>query len=152
MLETFGLTPAIGWYVRGFSERSGLPVKLDMPRQLARLPQNMETTIFRILQEALTNVHRHSRAKRVTVRLRRQLSGIMLDVRDNGKGMPPKIAAALRRESAEGLGVGIPGMRERAKLLGGQLTIASTRRGTTVTAILPLSKDVTKVLSHSDRG
>lgn len=138
MMNEFGLAPAIGWYVRGFSERSGIRVALDIPRQLDRLPQEIETTIFRIMQEALTNIHRHSGARTAAVRLRRQADEIVLAVKDRGTGVPASVMRAIDTGSGDGMGVGIPGMRERAKLVAGRLTIESSRRGTIVTAILPL--------------
>lgn len=138
MMNEFGLAPAIGWYVRGFSERSGIRVAVDMPPHLDRLPRDIETTIFRIMQEALINIHRHSEAKTATVRLRRQAGEIVLAVKDRGQGVPTSVMRALDTGSGDGMGVGIPGMRERAKLVAGHFTIESSRRGTTVRAILPL--------------
>lgn len=137
MIDEFGLKPALGWFVRGFRRRSGIQVALEISSQVDRLPRNIETTIFRVLQEALTNVHRHSGAKRVSVRLRRQGSAIVLTVKDWGRGMPPATVNTMERDG-EGMGVGIPGMRERTKLVAGELKIQSTRRGTTVTATLPV--------------
>jgi PAS domain S-box-containing protein len=138
MLDEVGLLPAIRWFVNGFSQRSGVEVKLDLPTTLRRLPNELEIAIFRSLQESLTNVHRHSGSSTALVSLTVQDSQIHLEVTDTGCGIPPQKLTA-RRESAT-LGIGILGMRERMRQLGGQLEISSAKPGTTVHVILPLGE------------
>jgi signal transduction histidine kinase len=138
MLDEVGLLPAIRWFVNGFSQRSGVEVKLDLPTTLRRLPTELEIAIFRSLQESLTNVHRHSGSSTALVSLTVQDSQIHLEVTDTGCGIPPQKLTA-RRESAT-LGIGILGMRERMRQLGGQLEISSAKPGTTVHVILPLGE------------
>jgi two-component system NarL family sensor kinase len=99
------------------------------------LPSDVETTLFRIVQEALTNVHRHSGSARADIRLIRDPKEVKLQVSDDGQGVPPASLAMI--SDGGNVGVGIAGMRERAAQLGGILKIASSERGTTVTAILP---------------
>lgn len=137
LLDERGLASAVRWYVDGFARRSGIEVSLDLPNSDNRLPQAHETTLFRVLQEGLTNIHRHSGSAKASVRLELQPDRVTLELADQGHGMP---AASLRacRDSARVLGVGISGMRERVRQLGGQLYIYSSTRGTTVTASLPL--------------
>jgi two-component system, NarL family, sensor kinase len=127
LLDDIGLVSAISWYSRGFSERSGIHVDLDIPLDLERLPRVLEIALFRIIQEALTNVHRHSGSPRAAIRLTADAERIVLEVSDQGVGFthPPGQAAAK-------LGVGLAGMRERIHQLGGQFEIVSGCHGTTV--------------------
>lgn len=136
MLDELGLVPAVRWYLKGFGERTGIPVMLETRPMATRVPADIESSLFRIVQEALTNVYRHSGSKIATVSLTRQRSTIVLEVKDRGKGMPPAVLHGNRRTL---LGVGIPGMRARAEQFGGSLTIHSTKRGTQVRAAFPLS-------------
>ena len=126
LLEEMGLESAIPWYVRGFEQRSGIQTKLDMPESLIRLPREVELTVFRILQESLTNIHRHSGSRTAQVSLRVVNGNILLEVRDEGKGLQhaPK-------------GVGLRGMEERTKELMGRLEVSTGPKGTTLTATLP---------------
>jgi len=101
------------------------------------LPQSHETTLFRILQEGLTNIHRHSESATAFVRLCTESSVAILEIRDQGRGMPAESLRACK-ESSRLVGVGIAGMRERVRQLGGRLEIDSNRQGTTLTATLPL--------------
>jgi two-component system NarL family sensor kinase len=142
MLDELGLVPAVRWYVKGFGERTGIPVMLETRPMATRVPADIESALFRIAQEALTNVYRHSGSKIATVSLMRQRSTIVLEVKDRGKGMPSALLHGSRRTL---LGVGIPGMRARAEQYGGSLTIHSTKRGTQVRAAFPLSS-----LAHCD--
>ena len=137
-LEEAGLAAAVRGYSTSFAERSGVDLDLDVPLALtARLPQDVETAIFRILQEGLTNIHRHSGSPTAGVRLALEDSEVTLEVRDQGRGMPLEILDT--SGSIAGLGVGVAGMRERVRQLGGRLEIASGSAGTTVKAILPVS-------------
>jgi two-component system, NarL family, sensor kinase len=135
MLDELGLVPAVRWYLKGFGERTGIPVMLETRPMATRVPAEIESALFRIVQEALTNVYRHSGSKIATVSLTCQGRKIVLEVKDRGKGMPP---AALHGNRWTLLGVGIPGMRARAEQFGGSLTIRSTKHGTHVRASFPL--------------
>jgi signal transduction histidine kinase len=131
LLEEMGLASAIPWYLEGFKERSGIEVELEMPPQLARLPQSVELVLFRVLQESLTNIHRHSHSPLAKVRLLVDEKRTVLVIEDHGKGF----------DSSNGLhskaGVGIASMRGRVRELGGDLTIVSGPTGTSVEAALP---------------
>jgi PAS domain S-box-containing protein len=131
LLDLAGLVSALRWYVDGFSERSKIKVDLEIPANFGRLPAEMEIAIFRIVQECLTNIHRHSGSQAASIRLRKDGSEVMVEIRDDGKG----IAEEKQRElTASGLGFG--GMRERVRQLGGTLEIRSDSKGTVVAATL----------------
>ncbi len=140
MLDEVGLLPAIRWFVNGFSQRSGIQVKCDLPLTLRRLPVELEIAVFRAVQESLTNVHRHSGSTTATVRLDAKNGEIELMVADDGCGIPPQKLAARPEQSM--IGIGILGMRERMRQLGGQLEISSTSHGTTVQVALPVKEAV----------
>jgi PAS domain S-box-containing protein len=131
LLETMGLSCALPNYVQGFSVRSGILVNLDMPADLGRLGRDVEITLYRIVQEALSNVHRHSRSRTARITLSPGSDSVTLEVADQGCGLP---------HSPDGhrLGVGITGMRERVRLLGGSLELKSGNPGTTIRVVLPL--------------
>jgi signal transduction histidine kinase len=134
-LDDTGLLSAVEWYVRGFSERSGIKVDLDLPAAVTRLPQDVETSLFRVVQEALINIHRHANSP--TARIHLQIGDeLILEIADQGKGIPPPLVARLR-SGIGALGVGVAGMRERLKQLGGALDINSSPRGTVVRAVVP---------------
>jgi signal transduction histidine kinase len=136
LLDETGFESAAKWYVEGFAKRSGIETTLDMPEDLGRLPSSLELALFRVLQESLTNVHRHSTSKRADVSLRLSGDKVVLRVRDYGKGIPVDTLDRFRRRNAHG-GVGLAGMRERIHELGGQLEMESDSRGTQVVATLP---------------
>jgi two-component system NarL family sensor kinase len=127
LLDDVGLVSAINWYARGFSERSGIQVDLDLPAHLDRFPKPLEIAYFRIIQEALTNVHRHSGSPRASIRLTADAERVMLEISDQGNGF-----AHSPGQSGARLGVGVAGMRERIHQLGGQFEIVSGCHGTTV--------------------
>jgi PAS domain S-box-containing protein len=131
LLETMGLSCALPHYVRGFSERSGILVNLDMPAELGRLGRDVDVTLYRIVQEALSNVHRHSHSPTAEISLLPGVDSVTLEVADRGCGLP---------QSPDGhrLGVGIAGIRERVRLLGGSLELKSSKQGTTIRVVLPL--------------
>jgi len=139
LLDETGFGSAAKWYVEGFAKRSGVQTGLDMPEDLGRLPSSLELALFRVLQESLTNVHRHSKSKKADVSLRVSGDKVVLRVRDYGKGIPADVLDRFRRNSAHG-GVGLAGMRERIHELGGQLEMDSDSRGTQVVATLPRSE------------
>ena len=128
LLEEAGLPSALDWYVKGFAERSGIPVELELDPNLGRLSREIETTIFRVVQESLTNVHRHSGSSSASIRILRKGDEVCMEISDSGKGMAPDPR----------LGVGIQGMRERVRQLGGSLQIESPGVGTRVQAIVPI--------------
>jgi PAS domain S-box-containing protein len=137
MLDEGGLSLALPWYARGFSERSGVKTDVEIADDFGRYPQEIETTIFRVVQEALTNVHRYSGSRTVAIRLAREGGQIRAEVRDEGCGLVLPVPA--KGWDASPLGVGVAGMRERVKQLHGVFEIESAPgRGTTVRAILPI--------------
>jgi len=135
LLEEMGLASAIPWYVEGFTERSGIQVGLDLPENLERLPQPVELAMFRVLQEGLTNIHRHSGSKTATIRLRRDAAKVSLAIEDYGVGFGSDNNRPLRS------GVGIASMRERVRELGGELRVRSGNSGTQLEAEFPLPKE-----------
>lgn len=137
LLEELGLVSAVNWYVEGFAERSGLKVDLQLPARLARFDSSVELTLFRSLQECLTNIHRHSGSKTASVRIESGDRHVILEVRDQGKGIEPEVLGKWFGERKR-VGVGITGLRERMKDLGGTLEIDSNRTGTTIRATIPI--------------
>ena len=135
LLDVAGLASALRWYVDGFSERSQIKVDLDIPAEFGRLSEGMEITLFRMVQECLTNIHRHSGSKTAAIRVQEADHGILVEVRDYGKGIPSEKQPELN--SSGQTGVGFRGMRERLRQLGGTLDIRSDQMGTSVTAMLP---------------
>jgi len=136
LLDEVGLASGLRLFLEGFEERSKIKVTLEIPSSFERLPQELETAIFRIVQECLTNIHRHSGSRVAAIRVAREGNDVRLEVRDQGKGMPagPDGAARAHRK----MGVGIRGMRERITQLGGRFEIRSGKKGTTVVASVPL--------------
>jgi PAS domain S-box-containing protein len=138
MLDDVGLVAAIRWYANGFSQRSSIQVELNLPADLPRLPTELETAVFRVVQESLTNVHRHSGSTTATVRLERGADLLHLYVIDQGCGISPEKLSS-GQETAP-IGVGLLGMRERLRQLRGQLEINSNSQGTSIHAIIPVSE------------
>jgi PAS domain S-box-containing protein len=134
LLDEVGLASGLRSYLDGFTERSQIRVDLEIPEKLGRLPQDLETAIFRIVQECLTNIHRHSGSPVARICLTHSDSEVTLEVEDRGKGIPLEKRQVLDSEGAAG--VGIRGMRERLRHLGGSLEIKSTETGTVVVARL----------------
>jgi len=136
LLDEMGLQAGLRWYIQGFQERSHIAVDLKLPENLERLQADLELMIFRVVQECLTNVHRHSESSSATICLHNSGGKLTLEVRDRGIGMPDdKLAAVAGPGTA---GVGLRGMRERVKAFAGELEIISDRQGTLVRAIVPL--------------
>lgn len=129
-LDEMGLSSAILWYTDRFAQRNSVKVTVDLPEDLGRFSPDREIAAFRVVQESLSNVQRHSGSATANVRLRKSSGRICVEVSDKGKGMPSELALTP--------GVGISGMRERVRQLGGLLSIRSDGHGTTVTAELPL--------------
>lgn len=147
LLDDLGLVTALKEYVNGFSERSAIEVSLDVPPRFRRLPQIVETAFFRITQESLANIQRHSGSERAKVALREDPECVILEITDYGHGMNAPANGDSRRPPVR-LGVGIPGMRERMAQLGGYLDIDSNSSGTTVRARILLATPVLKEPSH----
>jgi signal transduction histidine kinase len=136
LLDEAGIASAARWFAEGFAQRSGIDVRCDIPETMERLSRDCELVLFRILQESLTNVHRHSGASAANIRLLRDDHVLQLEIADNGKGIA---AERLRRfqTSESNSGVGIAGMRERVRQLGGHLELRSSENGTTVHVSVP---------------
>ncbi|MGC2647185.1 MAG: ATP-binding protein [Candidatus Sulfotelmatobacter sp.] len=137
LLDVAGLVSALRWYVDGFSERSKIKVELDIPADFGRLPDEVEIAIFRIVQECLTNIHRHSGSDSATIALAKENDSLTVQVKDNGKGIPKEKRRDLLESGRAGIGFG--GMRERLRQLHGSLDIQSEGRGTTVIAKLKVA-------------
>jgi len=134
LLDEIGLRSALGWYLDGLSKRGDIEITMELdPLEFPRLAPELETTLFRIIQEALTNVFRHSKASKASVTLEKRESEIAATIRDDGLGVSDEIAE-FRHGS---IGVGIGGMRQRIKELGGELLLRNTHPGTCVEALIP---------------
>lgn len=140
MMDAVGLASTVRWYGKGFAERSGIKVKLDIPQDLPRQSDALELALFRVLQEALTNVHRHSGASAAEVSILHDAEQIILEVRDNGRGIPAEQVASFNRMSAL-MGVGLTGMRERVRELGGKMELESNGGGTSLRVTMPVEAE-----------
>lgn len=140
LLDEVGLLPALEWYIAGFNERSGVRVTYEISEPLANLTRELNTALFRIIQEALANTHKHAESKDASIRLHRCQGSVVLEIRDTGKGIDP--ARLNSRPGVKGLGVGITGMKERVRQLGGTLAIEAANPGTLVRAIFPIKEEV----------
>lgn len=141
LLDQIGLLPAIKMFAEGFGERSSVKVTVDLSPEIGRLPPNVEISIFRVVQECLTNVYRHSGSKTALIKMWPSRGKLLtIQVQDEGKGMP----SPGRAFGSDGTkhGVGLAGMRERVRELGGTLEIHSNEKGTTVKATLPVASPV----------
>jgi len=147
LLDEIGLLSALRWLADGLRQRSEIETTLDLPQSMERLPREHELALFRIAQEALTNVHRHSMSPTVSIRLAQHADRVVLEIADAGRGILAGSGAG-RVEEAGALGVGLAGMRERMRQLGGTLSVFSSPTGTTVRAEL---KSAAHTASHTDR-
>jgi signal transduction histidine kinase len=147
LLDEAGFMSAARWYVEGFGQRSGIATQLTLPEIANRLPRRTETALFRILQEALTNVHRHSGSRVVEVCVSASETQVVLSVKDFGIGLPREILDRFWKTG--NAGVGLAGIRERVKELGGFLSIESSLDGTVLRATVPISKTDT---NRAERG
>jgi PAS domain S-box-containing protein len=138
MLEELGLKSAIPWYLEGFTKRSGIKTTFETSPEFDRIHSDLELALFRVLQESLTNVHRHSGSSTATVRLDSNGQTVVLQVIDEGKGTQTKNLEGRADDCVGAFGVGLRGMSERMQQLKGKLEFSSTERGTTITATLPL--------------
>jgi len=142
-MDAAGFASAARWYVEGFGQRSGLQVTLDAPGDLGRLPDAIELALFRVLQETLTNVHRHSGALAADITIQRDAEWVVLEVKDNGRGIPPELLVRFLA-TGEGMGVGLAGIGERVRELGGKLKLESDSGGTLVRVAIPVHSDGAK--------
>jgi signal transduction histidine kinase len=149
LLDEIGFASAARWYVEGFESRSGIPTSLDIPEDLDRLPETLELALFRVLQESLTNVHRHSKSARADVSLREFRNQVVLRIRDYGKGISPDVQEGFRQNRAHS-GVGLAGMRERIHELGGEIEMDSDNYGTQILVKMPRSKQRNALEASAD--
>jgi signal transduction histidine kinase len=151
LLDEAGFASAARWYVDGFAKRSGVEVNLEIPIEHVRFPDSVELGLFRVLQESLTNVHRHSESPAVDIRLKLDAERVILKIRDYGHGMPQPVLQRFR-EAGTGVGVGLAGMQERISELGGRLEISAASPGTVVTVSMPISKREDTLASSAKAG
>ena len=137
LLDEVGLGSALSWYIEGINKRSAMTITLDIPDDFSRLPAELETALFRIAQECLTNVHRHAHSERAAVRITRNSEFVSLVIADEGVGIPASKVAAIKSGLASG--VGLRGMRERVRQLHGNLDISSSEKGTVFLIRLPVA-------------
>jgi PAS domain S-box-containing protein len=147
VLDEVGLASAVQEYADGFSQRSGIQVTVDASPALGRLPPETERALFRVVQECLGNVRRHSGSPTAAIRIAREAAGVMLEVTDQGCGLVVRGDGTVAK-----VGVGLAGMRERVRQLGGRFEIESTGRGTTVRAIVPAEAGTDEDYANPDRG
>ena len=152
LLDEAGLVSALQWYVQGFTKRSGIYVDV-FAEPIDRLPADFELALFRIVQEALTNVRHHSGSETASIRLESRSGEIFLEIRDKGRGLAPSKPASGANEAEDliEMGVGIPGMQQRLRQLGGRLEIDSNSEGTTITAVVPTANGGHHVANPSRR-
>jgi signal transduction histidine kinase len=136
LLDELGLASAVKWLIEGYTKRTEVEITLHISAQIDRLPRYFEVALFRILQEALTNIHRHSKSAKAEVSIQVNSHEVSLFVRDYGKGIPPETLANFKANGTH-VGVGLAGMRERVRELGGKLEIKSDHTGTEITVKIP---------------
>jgi CheY-like chemotaxis protein len=141
LLDECGLASAVHWYAEGFQKRSAIKLEVEVNADFPRLPSDAETTLFRVVQESLTNVHRYSGSSAAKIRMSRDSREVLLEVIDYGLGSK-SVTARAKLDGQAPLGVGIPGMRERLHQLGGELNVDFGTTGTRVVATLPIKKSV----------
>src|SRR5204862_8053331 len=128
LLDEAGFSSAASWFVNGFSQRSGIQVSLEIPADLPRLSEAVEIALFRVLQESLTNVHRHSRAATAEIRVEADAEQISMEIRDHGRGIPAPVLTQVDGQTSK-WGVGLAGMRERIHEIGGNFEVLSNETG-----------------------
>jgi signal transduction histidine kinase len=139
LLDEMGLVSALAWFVEGFAERSGIKVQLDAPKDLGRLPRETETVLFRVVQQSLANIHRHSGSHVAKIRMEADAESVHVEICDEGRGIEPDVLKGFDA-GRKLIGVGIAGMRERVRVMGGRFSIRSTGEGTTIDVSLPLAE------------
>ena len=148
MLDEVGLASALRWFASGFSKRSQIEIDLESPEGLGRFPRDLEIAVFRIVQETLTNVHRHSGSSTAKITIWRSARQLRLKVEDKGKGMALPVSEKKDDRESAILGVGISGIRERVRQLAGQMQIRSGEWGTALEAVFPLEESDAPERSH----
>jgi PAS domain S-box-containing protein len=138
LLDESGLASALNWYVDGLAERSHIAITLDIADNVGRLPRDMELAIFRVVQECLTNIHRHSGSETALIRIGREGESVRTEVKDQGKGISPE---RLLEIQSHGSGVGIRGIRERIRQFHGEMKIESNGSGTSVIVTIPMPNE-----------
>jgi len=151
LLDEVGFASAARWFTDQFAKRSGIKVKLDLPDGMARLPEAAEIALFRILQESLANVHRHSGSSAVEVCLQASEHDAMFTVRDFGRGMPAELMQG-SQINGNHFGVGLSGMREHVNDLGGKFEIQSSEDGTAIAVSIPLAADTSDVRNYARKS
>jgi signal transduction histidine kinase len=147
LLDEVGLQSALKDYVKGFAQRSGIQVSLDLPSAMERLDRDRELSLFRIIQECLTNIHRHSGSKTASIQIVRDDGALVLKVRDEGRGMSPERLSEIQ---SRGSGVGIRGMRERVLQFSGTMNVESDDSGTLIQMVIPIPKTASRERTGSD--
>jgi signal transduction histidine kinase len=135
-LDDLGLSSALTWYIDGFASRSGIAVRLEIAADLGRLPRDLELVLFRIVQESLSNIHRHSGSRTATIRIARHPKEVLMQISDHGHGIEAQLGGGYVNLAR--VGVGIAGMRERVRHMGGRLEIRSRPGGTDVEVVTPI--------------
>lgn len=138
LLDEAGIKPALSWYVQGVAERSRIAIHLNISEDFGRLPAEVELAIFRVVQECLTNIHRHAESNTAWIQVAREKAGVCIEVRDEGKGISRERLAEIQ---SRGCGVGIGGIRERLRRFHGEMKIESNGSGTTVSATIPIPNE-----------
>lgn len=146
LLDEVGLPSALRWYTDGFAQRSNIQTTLDIPQQFQRLSPEMEIAIFRMVQECLTNIHRHSGSPSCSIKIVRDADRLRVEVKDSGRGIPKSKQLTLVSSG----GVGLRGMQERIRQLGGTLEIKSSPNGTVIAATLPVLRDINLSMSKDE--
>jgi PAS domain S-box-containing protein len=154
MLEEMGLQSAIRWYIDGFAARSGITTTFEVLNDVGRLPREGELAMFRVLQESLANVLRHSGSQSAEVRLLRKADAVILEIQDKGTGIRSELRERCGPDWTGALGVGLRGMKERMRQLGGAFDLVSTDKGTTVSAAIPTreSDPISRTNSHPNHS
>jgi signal transduction histidine kinase len=134
LLDEVGLSSALHWYAKGIAQRSGIAIDFQISSDFGRLSRALELTVFRVVQESLTNIHRHSGSKRAAIHMSRDAGIIALQIEDSGRGIPPEQLAKVQSGAS---GFGIRAMQERLRPFGGQLEIKSNGGGTQVQVRIP---------------
>jgi signal transduction histidine kinase len=143
LLDEMGFAFAAKWFLDGFAQRSGIQVASQIPDDMARLPHSVELALFRVLQECLTNIHRHSGSPRAEVSIERAPGEITLRIRDYGKGISPELLQRFRATGSH-VGVGLAGMRERVREQGGHLEIESSEAGTIIAVKMAIESNLSQ--------
>ena len=146
LLDEVGLPSALRWYTDGFAQRSNIQTTLDIPQQFQRMSPEMEIAIFRMVQECLTNIHRHSGSPSCSIKIVRDADRLRIEVKDSGRGIPKSKQLTLVSSG----GVGLRGMQERIRQLGGTLEIESSPNGTVIAATLPVLRDINLSMSKDE--